>query len=64
MAIVIINEKPAPHVVKQVVCYNCGVTLEYTPNDTRKVVYYDYGGGADACKVIDCPKCQKELQVK
>lgn len=63
MAIKIIDPNPSPQVVKQCICRNCGVTLEYTPADTRKQTIRDYGGGSDTYKFIDCPKCGEAINV-
>ena len=63
MTIKIINHEPSKEVVKQVICRNCGVTLEYTPNDTVQKSVGDYGGGHDINKSINCPKCSKTINV-
>lgn len=63
MAVKIINDKPDAKVVKQVICRNCGVTLEYVPADTREEKRTDYTGDADNYKVIDCPKCNHKITV-
>lgn len=62
MAIKIIDSTPDPKVVKRRTCYNCGVLLEYTPNDTRTVKQPEIGG-IDVFKVIDCPNCPTVLRV-
>lgn len=59
----IVDMIPDPSVVKQKVCYNCGVKLEYTPNDIRKRKSKDYTGIVDIDKVIDCPNCNMEVRV-
>ena len=59
----IIDDKPHPTVVKQVVCRNCGCTLEYTPNDVQKYVHHDYGGGSDTVYHINCLKCGHQVNV-
>ena len=63
MTIKIINDIPDSSVVKRAICRNCGVTLEYTPNDTRLEVVGDYGGGRDTYRRIDCPKCHSVITV-
>ncbi|GEM_PF-2423949 len=35
MAVRAIKVEPDPSVVKRIVCPNCGVTLEYRPNDVK-----------------------------
>ena len=63
MAVTIIDERPSPTVVKQTTCGNCGVTLEYTPNDVREDWRTDYTGGKDCYRIVDCPKCQNSITV-
>jgi len=63
MAITIVDEKPHRDVVKQVVCRNCGCTLEYTPNDVREDRETDYTGSVDIYKRIDCAKCHCPITI-
>jgi len=63
MTIKIINQEPSREVVKQIVCKNCGVTLEYTPNDIREEKRTDYTGDSDIYKLIDCANCNAVLTV-
>ena len=63
MAIKIIKKAPSKKVVKQCICRNCGVTLEYTPADVVYKVYQDYGGGSDKYGEFNCPNCGKFLQI-
>jgi hypothetical protein len=63
MAIRIINEVPHPTVVKEVICKNCGVTLEYTPADVEINKYTDIDGGRGVQGLIGCPKCSKPIIV-
>lgn len=54
----IINKTPDKSVTKQIVCCNCGATLEYVPKDV--VVLWsghDYSGGPDGAKGFQCPNC-------
>jgi 5-methylcytosine-specific restriction endonuclease McrA len=60
----VINTAPHASVVKQVICRNCGSTLEYTPNDVIEHKVRDYGGGTDIEKYIDCPNCHTTLGVR
>lgn len=57
----IIDPIPAQSVVKQVLCLNCGVKLEYVPNDVKKVDGRDYSGGSDGHEFINCPSCSKKV---
>lgn len=63
MTVVIVDEAPDPSVVKRVICRNCGIKLEYTPNDVTKEYRTDYGGGGDTYYYINCPKCKKDITV-
>lgn len=63
MAVTIIDERPSPKVAKQTTCGNCGVTLEYTPNDVRKDWRTDYTGCKDCYRVVNCPKCRSAITV-
>lgn len=59
----IIDVNPHKSVIKEKVCYNCGVTLEYVPADVKEMVEHDYGGGKDLVKYIVCPACNKHLTI-
>lgn len=63
MAIKIVEDKPDPKVVKQVVCSQCGVKLEYVPVDVQESNEYDHGGGCDRVRWIECPKCKNHVTV-
>ncbi len=61
----IINDTPDPKVVKQAVCSNCGVTLEYIPRDV--VLLWsgtDYGGGPDGARGFKCLKCNENVIIE
>lgn len=60
----IIEEKPDPSVVKQVICRNCGVKLEYIPLDVKNYTTCDYGGGYDIVHYVSCPKCENKVTVR
>jgi len=64
MAINVISTTPHQSVVKQVICRNCGATLEYTPNDVQSKYVKDYGGGGDMERTITCPPCGKPVHVR
>jgi hypothetical protein len=64
MAIKVISTDPHRSVVKQVVCRNCGATLEYTPADVMQKYVKDYGGGGDMEHTIVCPPCGKPVHVR
>lgn len=60
----VIEEKPDPSVVKQVICPNCGVKLEYVPDEVRRYEGKDYSGGPAGHEWIDCPRCEKSVILK
>lgn len=64
MAVRIVDEKPDPSVVKQIVCTQCGAKLEYLPIDVKERHGTDYSGGPDGAEWIDCPKCQKPVTIR
>ena len=51
-------------VVKQVVCGNCGVTLEYVPQDEMEAKHAYYDGSIETYKYIDCLKCGLNVEIK
>jgi hypothetical protein len=57
MAVIVLDEKPDPAVVKQVTCRGCGSRLQYVPNDVKQVHGTDISGGPDGMSWVDCPKC-------
>ena len=60
----IIDETPHKSVVKEAICGNCGVTIEYTPNEVKSSTHHDYGGGNDTYYHVVCPKCNHQINVK
>ena len=60
----IVNKEPHSSVVKEKVCGNCGVTLEYVPLDVKEDYSTDYTGGKDYYNYIICPNCNKRVKVK
>jgi DNA-directed RNA polymerase subunit RPC12/RpoP len=59
----VISTVPHHSVVKEVVCRNCGSTLEYVPKDIKQEIHYDYTGGTDNFKFIECPTCTHKVGV-
>jgi RNase P subunit RPR2 len=62
--VTIVKKEPHPSVIKEVICRNCGATLNYVPNEVKSEVHRDYGGGSDTYYFIDCPSCTKKVSVK
>lgn len=61
--VTVVSKPPHRSVVKEVVCRNCGCTLEYVPRDVKERVEVDYGGGRDVYHYIDCPECSNQVTV-
>lgn len=59
----VISTSPHPSVVKQVVCRNCGATLEYTRNDVQRRRITDYTGHVDIDNFVQCPNCHEKVFV-
>lgn len=59
----VIKSEPHPTVVKQVLCRNCGATLEYAPVDVKQDYSIDYTGGRDYYNYIECPCCNHKAHV-
>ena len=60
----VISTVPPPAMVKQVVCKQCGSTLEYMPIDIKSYTSTDYGGGTDVHDYIKCLTCSNKVGVK
>jgi hypothetical protein len=59
----VIDKGPHKSVVKQVICRNCGATLEYTPKDVQHKTYCVMGE-SDTCSFIVCPQCKNSVTVR
>ena len=60
----VIKTEPDKSVIKEVICRNCGSTLEYAPVDVQRDYSTDYTGGKDYYHFINCPTCTCEVRVK
>lgn len=58
----VIDDKPHPSIVRERICFHCGVTLSYVPKDVKRKTIKEIGG-LDTFSYIVCPKCSKELSV-
>lgn len=61
--VTVVNAQPHVSVIKEAICSNCGVTLQYTPAEVKSHIHYDYGGGSDMHYTIKCPNCNKKVYV-
>jgi DNA-directed RNA polymerase subunit RPC12/RpoP len=62
--VTVVSTVPHPSVVKEVVCRNCGATLNYVPADIKREESRDYTGGLDVSYHIKCPPCGHQVSVK
>ena len=60
----VISTAPHASVVKEVICRNCGATLQYTPADVQQETHKDYAGGSDTYYFIKCPPCGHKVTTK
>lgn len=60
----IIDEKPDASVIKNAICRNCGVKLEFVPADVKEKYYRDIDGSGDTERWIDCPRCSNRISVR
>lgn len=59
----VIDPTPDKSVVKVTICQECGVKLEYVPNDIKSYDSRDYTGDVDTYYYIACPNCGKRVYV-
>ena len=62
--VTVVSTVPHPSVVKEVICRNCGATLQYVPKDIQERVSPAYDGSKDLDYFITCPPCGSEVFVK
>lgn len=62
--VTVVSKVPHPSVIKEVICKNCGSTLNYVPADIQEIVVSDYTGYRDTVYFIKCPPCGHEISVK
>lgn len=62
--VTVVSTVPHHSVVKEVICKNCGATLQYVPKDVVSKSVTDYGGGSDTYHHIVCPPCGSAVYVK
>jgi DNA-directed RNA polymerase subunit RPC12/RpoP len=62
--VTVVSTQPHHSVVKQVICGNCGSTLEYVPRDIKSRTVSDYTGDRDTVYYIQCPECNDKVTVK
>lgn len=60
----VVSQVPHTSVVKEVICRNCGATLEYVPADINQRTVSDYTGDHDTVYFIQCPPCGHQQTVR
>jgi hypothetical protein len=60
----IIKTEPDKSVTKEVICKNCGSTLEYTPPDVLQDYFMYHTGEKEYWHFISCPECTCEVRVE
>ena len=60
----VVSTTPHASVVKEVICRNCGATLEYVPADIQERTVSDYTGDKDVIRYIVCPPCGSQQTVR
>lgn len=62
--VTVVSTVPHRSVVKEVICRNCGATLNYVPLDIKKDMHTDYTGDKEEFLHIVCPPCGHKIGVK
>jgi ribosomal protein S27E len=62
--VTVVSTVPHPSVVKEVICRNCGATLNYVPADIQNKSVSDYTGDRETVYFIKCPPCGHEVSVE
>ena len=62
--VIVVKTEPHTSVVREVICRNCGATLQYVPKDVQEIKVHDYTGDFDIAKFINCPPCGNKVYVK
>jgi RNase P subunit RPR2 len=62
--VTVISKGPHQSVVKEVICRNCGSTLQYVPRDIKERIVSDYTGDRETIRYIECPECGDNATVK
>ena len=62
MAVRVVNPEPDKSVIKQVICQNCGATLEYVPRDVQSKTVYCMTE-SESITFIECPQCNTTVEL-
>lgn len=44
-------------------CRGCGAKVKYFLKDIKEYTSYDYGGGSDRIRYVECPRCKHEIHI-
>lgn len=61
--VTVVSTQPHPSVVKEIICRNCGSTLQYVPRDVKEKYVSDYTGDKDLVRYIECPTCSHHVGI-
>jgi len=62
--VTVVSKEPDRSVIKEVICRQCGATLNYTPIEVKEDYTSDYLGDKDYYNYITCPNCSSEVRVR
>ncbi len=62
--VTVVSRTPHQSVVKEIICRNCGSTLQYVPRDIKERTVSDYTGDREIVRYIECPECNEQVTVK
>jgi hypothetical protein len=57
----VINHVPDESFIRSMLCVGCGVTLEFTPSDTKRITARTSSTTSKIYTCIDCPVCKTVL---
>lgn len=60
----VVSTTPHPSVVQEVICRNCGATLQFVPNDVQTKRVSDYSGDSEQVRYIECPPCGHHIDIR
>lgn len=62
--VTVVSTQPHASVIREIICRNCGSTLQYVPKDIKERTVSDYTGDRDIVRYIECPECNDHVTVK
>lgn len=62
--VTVVSKQPHATVLKEIICRNCGCTLQYVPRDIKERTVSDYTGDRELVRYIECPECNDQVTVR